>query len=66
MYVLPAYMSVHHMCFWYLWRLEEGIEFPGTGVKDFCEPSNRCWDGLLIKCDSKTLEFYANVSNIKF
>lgn len=29
--ISPAYMSAH-MCVWSLWRSEEGIRFPGTGV----------------------------------
>lgn len=35
--VLPAYMSVHHVCMC-PWRPEEGTESPGTGVTDGFEP----------------------------
>jgi hypothetical protein len=36
--VLPVYMYVHHICTWCLWRSKERIGYPGTGVKDGCEP----------------------------
>ncbi|KAL6082665.1 hypothetical protein STEG23_005865, partial [Scotinomys teguina] len=39
---LPAFMDIHYMCDWCLWRPKEGIRFPGTGVMDgFCK-SNKC------------------------
>ena len=34
MNVLPAHMSMYHTCAWCLWRSEEGIRFPRTGVTD--------------------------------
>lgn len=30
--VLPAYVSMHHVCVWYPQKLEEGIGSLGTGV----------------------------------
>lgn len=30
--VLPACMSMFHMCAWGLWILEEDAGFPGTGI----------------------------------
>lgn len=30
--ILPLFMSVHHMSGWCLWKSEEGIGAPGTGV----------------------------------
>ena len=32
------YMSVHGMHAWRPWKSEDGVEFPGTGVTDGCEP----------------------------
>lgn len=37
--VLPACVSMCHMCAWHPQRLEEGIRFPQTGVIDGCELS---------------------------
>ena len=38
MNVLPACVPVSHVCAWCLWRSEEGIGSPETGVTDDCEP----------------------------
>jgi hypothetical protein len=35
--VLPACMSGHRMCAWYLWKAEKCIGSTGTGVRDSCE-----------------------------
>ena len=35
--LLSVCMVVHALC---LWRPEEGVRFPGTGVTDGCEPSS--------------------------
>lgn len=46
MEVLPAYMFVcSQLCGWCLWRPEENVEFPGTGIIDgwLCE----CWEWTL-------------------
>jgi hypothetical protein len=47
MVVLPECMSVCDMHAWFLWTLEEGIGFPGTGslgigVRDGCELPSGC------------------------
>lgn len=42
--ILSVCMSVHHLCAWYIQRLEEGIAFPGTGVTDGYKLSCGCWD----------------------
>jgi hypothetical protein len=34
---LPACMHVYHGHTWYLWKSEEGVRSPGTGVTDGCE-----------------------------
>lgn len=38
-----AGMCVYFMSAWCPKRPEEGIGFPGTGVKDDCEPPFGCW-----------------------
>jgi hypothetical protein len=38
MSILPAYMSMQHLCTWYPQRTEEGVRTPGTGITDSCEP----------------------------
>jgi hypothetical protein len=42
--VLPAYMTLHHMCVWCLQRLEEGIGCPGSVVTSSCEPLCGFWE----------------------
>lgn len=42
--VLPANMSVYHMCAWRLWRPEEGT---GSGVTDCCYSPPGCWESNL-------------------
>ena len=37
-------MSVHHTNAWCLWRSEDGIRSPGSGVADSCEPPCGGWD----------------------
>ena len=44
---LPACMYVYHVCAWCLWRPEEGIRSPGTGVTDGCEPPYGYWESNL-------------------
>ena len=38
MSVLPVYMYVHRIYAWYPRKPEEGVGFPGTGVKDSGKP----------------------------
>ena len=48
--ILPSCEFIQHECFWYPWRSEEGIRFPGTGVIDRCKLSSMCCEpnpGLL-------------------
>lgn len=44
--VWPAcYACVHHLCAWCMWRPEEGIGAPGTGVTGAaCKPPCGCWE----------------------
>lgn len=35
--VLPALVSVYHMCAWSVQRPEEGTRSPGNGITDACE-----------------------------
>jgi hypothetical protein len=41
---LPACISVHCMCAWFLRRAEESSRFPGTGITDNHEPTCGCWE----------------------
>jgi hypothetical protein len=41
--VLPTCVSAHHMHALCPRRLEKGVESPGAGVTDGCEPC-RCWE----------------------
>lgn len=41
--VLSENMSVHHIHALCLWRPEEDIGCPETGVNDVCEPPYGCW-----------------------
>jgi hypothetical protein len=44
MVVLPAWcMSVHHVCVWCPWRLEEGFRSSEIGVTDGCKTSCGSW-----------------------
>jgi hypothetical protein len=50
MAILPGYMSVYHMCFCCLQKLEKGTSSSGTGVTDSYELPCGCWElnlGLL-------------------
>lgn len=38
--VLPAHVSVNHICVWCPQRLEEEIGSPGTKVADACDAGN--------------------------
>lgn len=42
--VLSAWMSGHHVHIWFLWRQEENIRCPGSGVTDHVEWPCGCWD----------------------
>lgn len=42
MSIWPAYMYVHPVHAWYLWRPEEGIDSRSTRVTDGCEPHSGC------------------------
>lgn len=42
-FVLNVYVCGHACASMCLWRLEEGVESPGAGVTDGCEPC-RCWE----------------------
>ena len=42
--VLLGCMPVHHVCAQCPWRSGEGIEFPGTGIKDSCKSQCGCWE----------------------
>lgn len=44
---VPLYVFVHHMCAWYLWRPEDGIESAGTGIKDSYKLLCRFWESKL-------------------
>lgn len=35
---LLTYISVHHVCIWCPWRLEEGVISTGTGLMEGYEP----------------------------
>ena len=38
--ILPAFMPVNHWHAWWFGKMpEKGVEFPGAGVTDGCEPS---------------------------
>lgn len=39
----PVYMYVY-ACAWCLWKTEEGIRDPRTGIVDGCEPCFRCYE----------------------
>ena len=41
--VLPACMSVHHMCVWCACKLEQGVRVPGTRIADNWELPGGCW-----------------------
>lgn len=48
--MLPARVSVHHICAWYPQRPGKDIRSPGTGRTDSCEPACGYWElnqGLL-------------------
>jgi hypothetical protein len=50
LYKCFAHMHFYHMCTWSLWRSDEGIKSPGTGVTGACEHQYGCWElnpGLL-------------------
>lgn len=42
--VLAACMFVYHMCVWYLQKTDEDIRSSETGVTDYCELLNGCWE----------------------
>lgn len=42
--VVFAYMSVTHVCAWYLPKPEEGIGSPEGGVRDGHESPSGCWE----------------------
>lgn len=42
--VLPTCMFVNCLCARCLWRPEEDVDSPGTGVADSCEPLCWCWE----------------------
>lgn len=44
---LIACMSVHRIHVWFLWRSEEGVRSPETGVTGGCEPPSGCWESNL-------------------
>lgn len=41
--ILPACISVQHLCAWSLWRSKSGIRSPGTPIAGACDPLCRCW-----------------------
>lgn len=41
--VLSACLYVHYVHAWCLWRSEEGIGSPGTGIMDGCETLYGYW-----------------------
>lgn len=42
--ILPAFMSVYHVCNLFPRRSEKGISGSGTRVVDACEPLCGCWE----------------------
>lgn len=44
MNVLPACISLHHVCGWYLWRPEESVRSSGKGVTEGYESLCGCWE----------------------
>lgn len=46
--VLPACISVHHMCVWYPRRTKESVGSPRTGATDGCEPPYEFWEWKLV------------------
>ena len=41
MNIFPVYTCVYCVCAWCLWKTEEDIRYPGTGIVDGCEPCYR-------------------------
>ena len=44
MSILPACMSVHHVCAWCLWRSEDDVGSSGAGDTSVCEVPCECRD----------------------
>lgn len=63
--VPPAYMCVHHMCSWCLWRSEEGITAPGTGVMDGCNYLGDAGNWTSVLCENKCSWLSSHLSNPK-
>ena len=44
MIVLPTCMSMYYVCAWYLWRPEEDVGSPETGITNGFESPCECWE----------------------
>lgn len=42
--VLPVCVFLHHVCDWFLRRLEEVIRYPGTRITDSCQQTCDFWE----------------------
>lgn len=54
-------MSVYHVQMWCLWRSEESVRVPGTGVTEGYEPSDVCWEPKLGPLYSSPLRYLLNL-----
>lgn len=60
MSVLPGCVSVRHFCVWCLWRPEECIRSPGTGVTLTVSLLGEIWKWNLVLCKSSgVLQYWA-------